>query len=257
MPAERRPPHGGDPAHPPAAVRKLLVLALIGLLVGVPTLLLISIVTTRLPPEARLGSQPGGAVLGHVVDVDGRPLTDVLVEAWGGTRRDVEGRRAMLRGIWELDGDRRSLERLAFTRTAADGSFRLEVPAFEGYYGIAAGGGTWQRAYREVSYLGPEDEVVELEPLEFELAPGSTLEVDVRRRDGRRVGRGRYEITSRSGFLGIGATTLQSGEFEGTGIRLEALPPGEYEVEVALTTGEAFRATVDLEPGENPLRVDL
>ncbi len=240
-----------------SGTRKLLVLALAGALLGVPALLMFSLVTTQLPGEVVSGSQPGGPVVGRVVDSEGEPAAGVRIEAWGGVRQDVDTRRQMLTNIWQLPEEERSLERLAHATTNADGSFRIVLPPFEGYYGIAAGGGAWQRGYRELSLLGEEDEVVEPEPLEFELEPGSLLEVSVRRRDGRRVGRGRFEVSSLGGALRMGPTTLQSGEFEGDSIRLGALPPGEYEVEVVLTTGESFRAAVELVPGRNPLVAEL
>jgi hypothetical protein len=213
--------------------RALLVLLLL-LIVGLPLAVVGSLMGSRGMLPATVGDQPGGEIEGRLLDPEGRPLAGATV-------------------LLSLLPDGAPSEPQAEVETAGDGTFSFTAPPVRGKYALSAGGGEYVRTVRELSFLDPRGETVELEPVELQLEPGCVLTVRLERASDRYDDSGRYELHGRmlEGWaLGLIRPSLRkTGEFEDGVVEIGGLPPLDGRLILFLDNGDEVELPLRLEPG--------
>jgi 5-hydroxyisourate hydrolase-like protein (transthyretin family) len=220
----------------PGRHARLFVVMTALLLLGLPLLVVGQMLRDRVQGPVTRGAQPGGELLGRVVDAHGEPVAGVAVELYlrGAKRPDVV--------VLQVPTD-------------ADGRYRLHAPAGQGYYELRTGGGAWMYARREASFLDAQGETVEPPAFDFVLRPGSSLVVELRRADGLPVDGGEVLLDGR--WSSSGSFSFLSDRpfsetyaFEGARIELAGLPPLRGRARITLRSGKVLELPLDLAPGE-------
>lgn len=214
----------------------------LGFLIGVPAIVALTLTSKGSGTRLKYGPQPGGTLSGFVLADDGvKALSGIRVALLG---LDERGERAPL----------------CESRTTADGRFEIAAPTFNGIYEVVAGSDAWRASAEPASFLGWDGHARAVDPLRFKLAPGSELLVELKRRDGRAVGNGKWTLSMRKpgAFLMVGVwDEVARGALENGALRVEALPNGKARVVVRLASGEKVDIETDLVLGAQKQTVEI
>lgn len=234
------------PPSPPEAPDKepasrLVGILLLILLVGLPVLVVSGLFVRVGPVRVVDGMQPGGAIVGRVVDPEGYPVAGVNVLLW-------------LAEISE-DGSiaAHADEETAPVVTDADGRFELNVPPFEGHYEIVAEGDLWVGASKGVTFVDRDGDPYDPGEIELTIEPGCLLRLELVDETGAPLGNGDYTLTGKADtgplFGLLGARRHSRGSIHKGVLEIGGVPPMEATISIHMDDGRLVEITLPLTAG--------
>lgn len=224
---------------------RIVLLAL--LLLVLPAAFTALFLSRHAHPAVQPDAQPGGVIAGRLVARD--VATAGTGAATGGVDLEIAGVAA--------DG---SSSIVARGTTAADGSFEVQVPPFDGLYEVRVAPGDWQAVAWPVSLVA-EPGAGTAVPVEVPVHAAARLELAFARRSGPPVRGGEWTIDGEAGRSWLsawgGRRVERSGSFAGPELAVEGLPPMRARVVVRLAGGGRTELVIDLRAGPNRHTVDL
>lgn len=234
---------------------KLGVLLLFLFLTIPPVWVLRGLANVEVPDGAHVAEQPGGKIRGVVRSRSGEALAgvEVRVDLVNFADRGRRGGRGALRGTGGpgalggapgAPGGSDPLRRIehGVVETGVDGTFEFDVPPHDGFYGVVAGGGFWQRKNQNFSYFDGGGQPREPEEVVLELEPAGALRVTAVNEPWTHQAMVVLREARGGRSRGI---AMRRATWDEEILELDAIPPGSYRVEIEHPGG--LRTTHDVE----------
>ena len=239
------PPEPEQRGQTPRIVTVLLLILLIGLPVLVASSLFIQ------PGQVHVvdAAQPGGMIRGRVLDPEGGPVAGANVMLW----------------LASVDGGGSSttatMAEIPAAKSAADGSFELQAPAFKGHYQVVAESDLWIGSRKSLTLVGSDGKALEPEETLLTVEPGCLLRIELVDSNGDALGNGDYRLSGEveTGLLFglLNGSRSSSGSIHDGLLEIGGLPAMEATIAIKMDDGTTAELVLSLAPGIVRDRIEL